>query len=272
MDLKEIFVWGIRRSGNHMLVDFLLDNREYPGLTEIEESKKRQRQFRAKKILLNDYFKDHHYSKDIKKKSKGIMKGYPAPNKRIPPPIPETGTLQLISYELNPGIENQSYSKYINILEDPSKITIDTGRENVEKYGIMILRDPFNWAASLGQDKNRAKNIDNFINLWIEVAEKFFINTPNENYFPLKYNQFIKDKEYRRQLSEFLNEDFLDRSIHRVSSKGSSFNGNKYDGKAQHMDVENRWRNMPEWILYKVASNKKICELSEEIFDFNPFK
>lgn len=272
MNLKEIFIWGIRRSGNHMMVDFILDHRYYNGLSDIEKSKARQRKFRGKKILLNDYFKDHHYRKDLEMKSNGIMKGYPDFNKRLPPPYPELQNLQIISYETNPGIENQKYSNTINIFEDPDKVIPDTKREVSEKYGIVILRDPFNWLASLGKDKKRRKNIDNFIDIWIKTAETFFINKPNDYYFPLNYNKFVKDINYRKLVSSFINENFSDKGMNRVSSKGSSFDKYKYDGKAKKMPVDKRWKNMPEEIMQKIIKNKKLIKLSEDIFNFNPLE
>jgi len=269
MNLKEIFIWGIRRSGNHMMADFILDHRNYPEISNIEPSKKRQRVFRRNLVLLNDYFKDHHYQKDLTKK-KSMMKGYPKFNERIPVPYPSTGNLQLISYEINPGISNQSYKNYIDIFENPDNLLVDTKREVSEKYAIIILRDPYNWLTSLSTDKKRQKNIDNFIQLWKETAEKFFIHKPNENYYPVNYNRFISDKEYRRKLSFYMNENFSDKGMNRVSSKGSSFDGNKFDGNAQNMPTKDRWKNMPDWLIKKISNDNELRKLSKEIFNFEP--
>lgn len=270
--MKEIFIWGIKRSGNHMLADFILDHRKYDSISEIEDGKERQKIFRNKKIILNDYFKDRHYRKDLDKK-KTIMENYPKFNERIPAPFPDIGDLQIISYELAPGISKQKFSNKINIFENNENVVPDIrNNHESEKYGIVVLRDPFNWATSLCKDPGRAKKLNEFIDLWISVAESFFINKPNDLYFPVNYNKFVEDKSYRNELSDFINEDFCDNGMNKVSSKGSSFDNHKFDGRAKEMKVNERWRKLPNNVLKEISKNRKLIELSEEIFDFNPLK
>jgi hypothetical protein len=138
-------------------------------------------------------------------------------------------------------------------------------------FNVLILRDPFNNFASRYKRKNRDAKTLEFINLWKDEAREFLGKTLYlKNKICISYNDWFKNKEYRKKISSSLNLFFTDDGLEKilpVRCWGSSFDGRKYDGKAQQMDVLNRWKIFKDDKLYrKFFEDEEIWELSEKIF------
>jgi hypothetical protein len=266
--LKEIFIWGVARGGNHALIDFILGHL----YGYVPDKNYDFQQFWRNHIVLNNYFNDRRYHLDIP------LFDLPPFDKRIPPPNPKYGNTQIISYENAGDIEqtNYLYRDLVNILEDYSKLKVNTGRKDTNKYALVILRDPFNWYASY---KKGAVDIDkiNFtrekalqlIDLWISYAERFFIT--KGDWFPVRYNLFCQSIEYRKQISQYIDEKFTDEGKKRVSSMGSSFDRHRFDGQANNMKTEERWKYLTQNDIKILDERSKLFELSKKIFNFMPF-
>jgi len=142
---------------------------------------------------------------------------------------------------------------------------------------ILILRDPFNNLAS-----KRAANPERALeagrkeaDLWKAMAEEYLGET---NYLPHKFcisfNQWFSDAAYREQLSASLGLDYPADSpqalaaLQKVPVIGrSQFDGRKYHGSAQQMDVLDRWRqSLDDPIFAELLRDEELLALSARIF------
>lgn len=234
---KEIFVFGIRRSGNHALIQWLLG-------------------------VLSQRIPDA--------RGQCVVSGMFV--NQQPLPIPE-GTLRT-----PPGdVQIVSFEDQASMLADPGLLD-PTGR-SCEKRPIVILRDPYNWMASLRVYhplwQGSEEKFDWYIGLWVSYAENFFAKE-RKDIFPLKFCEFRRSEDKRRQLAGYVGEPFTDRGLNWIEGPakggpGSSFDWASYEGKAQEMDLDGRWRHLDDACKKKFDSFPKLRELSGQIFGFNPF-
>lgn len=139
-----------------------------------------------------------------------------------------------------------------------------------EKQCLIILRDPFNWLASYLAHKDFHYSI---MHVYFMFADH--ILSAHNNTF-INYNEWFRNKKYRKKLAEGLGLSFSDRMLNSVSpfGGGSSFTGTEYDGKAQKMAVLERWRVYAKDEKYQhyLKEYPRLTKIGEEIFNFNPFK
>lgn len=149
--------------------------------------------------------------------------------------------------------------------------------KTAQRYDIVILRDPFNLLASrLKRNMKQVKALhQSIIDLWIEYAKEYLGKTQyfKDNKIVLNYNLWCSDKNYRRQIASQCKFDFSDLGFNEVKSYGggSSFDGRQFDGKANQMNVLNRWQYFSNDISYrKLLDNDELLEYSEQIFGHIP--
>lgn len=152
---------------------------------------------------------------------------------------------------------------------------IVSGVEAEEIRRILLLRDPFNWAASYMQKSRHPDDVNVWPNMWKAYAREFLGIT---HYLPGKvsidYNQWFIDQAYRQHISSELGLAFTDETLNVVThhAGGSSFDQTSFDRGAQQMSVMNRWQCYKDNEAYKEAFRKhpEIIELSEQIFHLPP--
>ncbi len=144
---------------------------------------------------------------------------------------------------------------------------------------LVVLRDPYNNLASKrranperGMEAARRE-----ARVWKSLAREFLGIT---NYLPNKtaisYNRWFAERAYRRQLSRRLELDFNDECDEAEEAllavpgrrRGESqFDGRRYDGTAQQMDVLNRWRLLEDDPVYvEQFRDKELILLADRIF------
>lgn len=98
---------------------------------------------------------------------------------------------------------------------------------------IVIVREPKNLIAS------RIKvGISKFNNI-------MWINHMNSGYYTIFFDEWFSNENYRIKIMNDLQLNFNEKGLNQVYNSGkSSFDKFKYDGKAQQMDVLNRWKGM----------------------------
>ncbi len=140
--------------------------------------------------------------------------------------------------------------------------------ENI-KY-IVITRDPYNLFASRLRSSREGHR---FIDVW---KSHVHLCMENKDIIGINFNKWFSEKNYRIELAEKLGLKFTDKGINDVFWFGaSSFDGNKFDGKAQNMEVLERWKNViGSSVLEKkykqIVNDPSIRKLSEEFFNFTP--
>ncbi|HET7463515.1 MAG TPA: hypothetical protein VFJ82_19840 [Longimicrobium sp.] len=139
---------------------------------------------------------------------------------------------------------------------------------------LVVLRDYPNMAASIARSaRDRPEHVyrhrlRDFPEQWAAYARHFERRTGGFVY--LSFNEWFSSLEYRRDLSARLGLAFSDRGKGAVSAHGlgSSFDGMAMDGAAASMDVLNRWRRMEgddlfDFLLLAGADN---LELNARLF------
>ena len=267
---KEIRVLGLRRSGNHAIINWIgnqVDNNSIfiNHVRPLENPYRNQyeSQLRAGKLTVH---KEDWKHKDIdwwKKHREGNF-----------------------SYKdcLIYSYEDQELEK----IAHPSferKRCVYLGKSE-ETFDVIVMRDPFNLFASRLKTKPR-ENGPNFDmlevysrhyslpELWISYAKECLGETShlkNKKIF-INYNKWFVDVKYRQEISDQLGISFSDDGLNDVSpaGRGSSFDGAKYAGEAYKMDVLNRWQSFIDNQAYcKLLSVENLIEYSHKIFGSIP--
>jgi len=112
------------------------------------------------------------------------------------------------------------------------------------------------------------------MDMWILYAKEYLGETQHlkNNKVCVNYNQWFSDANYRKQLADKLNLDFTDSGFNDVSvfGGGSSFEKRKFHGKAENMDVLNRWQQFVDDSSYRTLFSDAVFEYSERIFGHIP--
>lgn len=129
---------------------------------------------------------------------------------------------------------------YIYTYEDydePNHGIIPNRQDDLKLHKIIILRDPLNWAASHIKSNIRRK-VQSDLNIDIERYKRYLKK------FNVNYNKWFISQEYRNELKKMfeLPEYSVDVNEVKIYGGGSSFDGQDFNGRAQKMDVLNRWK------------------------------
>ncbi|MEL6604707.1 MAG: hypothetical protein AAFP20_15955 [Cyanobacteria bacterium J06614_10] len=149
--------------------------------------------------------------------------------------------------------------------------------ESEKRFDLLLLRDPFNlFASRLKQKftKTKAPKMS-MVALWIEYAKEFVGESQylRRNRICVNYNRWFADEDYRRELASQLDIPFTDAGIDKVTGfgGGSSFDGTGLSGQARAMDVTSRWRTFAEDPVYrKLFENEAVWDYSAQIFGEMP--
>lgn len=88
----------------------------------------------------------------------------------------------------------------------------------------------------------------------------------------VRYNDWVRDSGYRRQLAQRLGLEFTDAGFNEVAkwgpvTWGDSFDGLDYEGRAQEMKVLERWKNFVDDGFYRrLFRDGELIELSNMVF------
>jgi hypothetical protein len=250
--IENIFIMGIRRSGNHAIASWI-------------------------RPQLNDdivrYFNDHFYDTLSNDGESNRIFNYSYINKKM---IILKGKYD-VKYNLF-GLENQSIKNYYEnynkwIVKINNKIKEDTnlnGNIPEKNKKIIIIRNPWNNMASEiqwhynGRRYNVPKN--KLIDLWNEYYENFINNTDEKLNFII-YDKWFIDRDYRENISKKLNLKYTDENLNLIekTGNGSSFTKRMYNGHAQKMNVLNRYlesKDYPDMQMFVNSKNGK--ELKEK--------
>lgn len=161
------------------------------------------------------------------------------------------------------------------------------GAEPSRKIDVLLLRDPYNTIASrlkIGRDRpgngffrdmfmRRPDGTAFFPQLWKNYAKEFLgeMNCLNADKLCVNFNRWKGEKSYRDEISHRL---YAGRKSNEAAARevpgwgfGSSFDATEFNGKADEMDLDNRWRvfaDDPEF--RELADDAEMRELSERIF------
>jgi hypothetical protein len=152
----------------------------------------------------------------------------------------------------NQGLDTLNIFNFENYnldhLENINLNDIDIIKNANNVYKIALIRDPYNWLASVIKQKERDYNpkssfYDYVITLYLKYIK--LVEESNDFYI-ISYNEWFKNESYRKQISNSLNLNFNDSGLLNVSSYGggSSFDRKYYNGKAKQMNVLGRYQQL----------------------------
>ena len=246
---KEIRVVGMRRTGNHALIQWIAQQQpgEFCHLNNVAAGKN---PYRHKADNLRRYHPEHlKMSAVYRQQANGAL------IKR---------DCLLYSYEdwslaqiTHPRFE-RSRELYLG--------------KSAQRYDVLILRDPFNlFASRLKQNFVATKAKDSMTQMWLAYAREFVGQSSHlsPNRVCVSYNAWVSSQDYRRQLANQLSLPFSDAGRAQVSAigGGSSFDGTSFSGQASTMDVNNRWRAFAEEPTFRqLFQNEALWQYSQQIF------
>lgn len=143
----------------------------------------------------------------------------------------------------------------------------DKGLDFVAGDKVVILRDPYNWVASVVHHPGSHYLLKELSVLWPKYAKA----ATQKDVIFCNYNSWNIDKDYRADFSRRVGLEPTDVWYNAVLNfgGGSSFDGLNYDMKPERMATQDRWKTLTEQEKQHITPEMK--ELSRELFRFNPF-
>ena len=148
-----------------------------------------------------------------------------------------------------------------------------------ERKDVLILRDPFNLFASRiksgllrGHYTHHGVKPISLLTLRriYKQHEREFLGEKNylKNKVVINFNLWTTDKEYRRSLCEKLEIPFSDKGFREVAevAGGSSFDGTRFSGSTDKMDLHSRWKEYATDEEYWAMFDTEMVELAIRIF------
>lgn len=163
-----------------------------------------------------------------------------------------------------------------------------------KKVLLYLIRDPYNhFASSLklwtsfppAKRQKVLRNIDRWSETLVSGWKQYAAQALNKaNYLPktavyVDYNQWFASKRYRQGMSKRLGCEFSDDPLEQVRSFPnpkqklvSSFDKQKYNGRAQSMKVLDRWRHYKDNPIYRNMFDKEVIDYATRLFFPPPFE
>lgn len=253
---KEIRIAGLRRTGNHAIIHWMEEQQKPDkNVCHLNNLKVNENPYRHKYQNLSYYYPQHQWAiANYKKQAKG-----------------EFLNRDCLIYSYEDYSLERVFSSYFEKKHD-----LYIGK-TLQKYDVLIIRDPFNLLASRLKNnflsvKSKQKNI---IDLWLEYAKEYLGETTylKHNKICINYNLWVKSKDYRQELAQKLNIKFTDAGVNKVLSfgGGSSFDGENLNGQATSMNTDSRWKYFIDDPRYlELIRNEQLLDYSQKIFGSIP--
>ncbi|MGP1383520.1 MAG: hypothetical protein ACTS2F_08155 [Thainema sp.] len=268
---KEIRVLGLRRSGNHGIVNWICK--------QSPENHVFINHCRVKDNPYRNVYRDQIFLQ----KNSGL-KGWRCENinwwKQESQGNFSPKDCLIYSYE----------DQEISRVSHPSfeyKHDLYLGKSKV-RFDVIIIRDPFNLIASRIKGnivRENARNFDllkvysktiNLPEMWLAYAKECLgeTNYLNNHKVIIRYNSWFSDESYRQSIAEQMGLDFSDAGfdeVVRAGGIGSSFDGTDFSGKASEMEVLTRWKHLVDNSLFReMISTPGLIDYSEKLFGYIP--
>lgn len=243
---QEIRVIGLRRSGNHAIINWIW-KQHGEDVTHLNNLQVKCNPYR--------FLYEHYPTERLKREALGNF---------------TEKELLIYSYE----------DRHLEDITHPSferKHDLYLGK-SAKRYDLLILRDPFNCFASRIKmyynkqfDKKNTIMNQKSLQLWLDYAREFLGETHflKHNKICINYNLWCSDIEYRQKLAEQLGLEFTDAEFNRVKEQGggSSFDGLNLSGKSDQMKLTERWKQMADDPYFlQLINEPEVIKYSYKIF------
>jgi len=146
------------------------------------------------------------------------------------------------------------------------------------RLDVLLIRDPYNLFASRLRSRGTLTGLNHLekeIDLWKQYAREYLgiDRELNKERVFVNFNEWFTNRTYRRSLAHSLGLQFTDRGLEEMSSDfiWSSFDGAFYNGRAQQMKLDQRWRDYAYDRDYRgIFRDRELVSLAEAIFGVIP--
>lgn len=229
-----IFLFGLRRSGNHALVDWLKGHFRPEEVAFLNSA-----DLAPFRLDGDTYSVDFGKYRNLRRR----------PGQRV----------LIVSYEnLDPLLFPRSRNAGIA----------------ARSHGLILLRDLLNMAASIARSAREAPSfayryrLRDFPDLWCRYAHLHL--APPGGWKAISYNAWVENAAYRAHLQRSLGLPMIEVSRDHVSAigGGSSFEGTSRDGEAAKMAVLRRWEEMQDDPMFQflLLAEDEALDLNERLF------
>jgi hypothetical protein len=157
-----------------------------------------------------------------------------------------------------------------NFEDQPITETLETFLEWSERVlpfefvtKIVLVRDPLNLFASRSKDERIKMGIDKAKTLY-KSHLKMAMNSPS--CLGINFNKWFLDEKYRKALAARLNIPFTDEGLNDIIWPGkSTFDGLRFDGRAQEMKILERWKELDSNFLGRIM-DQELREYAKDYF------
>lgn len=265
---KEIRVFGLKRSGNHAIINWLFYqipgvaiflNNCYPAGQKLNLYQGKG-QIVGKGINYWDFKRKIFFEKNPFANQTTVS--YSKEDRRLN----HKKLRELPKNALIISFENRNINQISALLDKKHNELV--GNSN-EVFSVIILRDPFNLFASVYK-KWGEKSLIQSADLWKEYAQAFMeYESKKSRYFlGINYNNWVTQLSYRQSIVEKIQIPFDDSAKNVVANfaGGSSFDEMSYESDAHQMSVFNRWQVFEHDEKFRRLFEPEIIELTEQIF------
>jgi hypothetical protein len=245
VNANELRVLGMRRSGNHAVIEWLMKSFGGPGF-HLNNVPPGQNAYRHR-----DQYPEPHDSERYTERMRMARFGRFEPLNVL-----------VRSYEdFEPG----------DVFREASEPLHDLYYGKTGKFrDVLILRDPFNlFASRMKSGKVATKPGIEQIELWLRHARFAVESAGHDNFVLIKFDDWARSIEYRHALQKRFSLEPKEISTEKVSTfgGGSSFDGTAMDGKASGMAVLDRWKSLRDDPAFAaVLDNAELRDYRERIF------
>lgn len=256
-----ILFWGIQRSGNHALINWIMAQYKEPKMF-LNNQPFGSDLISSPEDPLSTLGKEHHRSPRVfyaQKREENWQEIWGSPKGKL-------NELLLISYE-NHDLNKITELEYQRGCEAIGDSVVGNSLNTIN---VVIIRDPFNmWTRDM-PDPPKPQDPE----LW-KVYAREYLNETNilPNKVSINFNRWFSNKEYRRGISNQLGVSFSDDGLNKVSKAGggSSYDRTKFDQNAQAMKVLNRWEQSRNFLkkrrlLRTLKRDSEMLRLVETIY------
>lgn len=225
-------ILGMRRSGNHAIINWLMG--QLPG-----------------PVVFLDNMQQHP---PLDTPNKKVALGLGRPSLVV---SHEGRELNNFFMNYDEGLFGKARTKYtLLILRDPYN----------------WLASWYAWQDELGILFRKDRHYQQYtINLWKEYARLYIQCVKGkgaEEIIPVNYNKWTADVGYRQQLANHLGLKFTDKGRNKMSINGygSSFDGMAYNGRASQLNVLERYKKFENDAGFQALFDEELKQLSAAIY------
>mgnify|MGYP006274521873 CR=1 FL=1 len=268
---KLVIVYGIRRSGNHALIRWVMDCFEGVKLHLNDIHTKLADPylcFLSGEVTNVSSYEIHRTHLGINRHLLEATTIQPRQKLSVFNPGLDRDALRSINKDLLLlSYEEVSFSnpRLTRFLEKPDKYVgpIDSALE------IVLLRDPYNLFASLLKSGMMDESSSGYyVSKYKEYGDKYLKikEASDRGALAVTYNEFVTSPEYRISMSNMLGGKLLAEAPASVSCYGGGSSFQPQASQANELDTMNRWKSYVNDPLYRSLFDAEITNLADEIF------